>query len=103
MTERKILRWATIALCISSLSVGCSSTGKHLCWYQGPSRGSDEVAILTVQRSILYASSAVETIDGDAIKKGKRLTRNNTREIELLPGTHTLAVAYFEGSTHSIS
>jgi hypothetical protein len=99
----QVLLWAIISICTAVLSSGCSNTGKHVRWYAEPPRDPHEVALLTVHRSTFYASAVVDTIDGESLRKGRRLSRNNTLEIELLPGPHTLGVAYFEGSTYSIS
>src|SRR5262249_13844206 len=80
----------------------CGSSPKYVRWYPGPPKGSKEVALLTVQQAFFHASSRVESIDGQPLTR-QFYTLNRTREIELLPGSHTLAVAYYEGSYHSIS
>jgi hypothetical protein len=102
MDKLKIFVGRFIPICVAMFLAGCGSSPKYVRWYPGAPRGTNEVALLMVQRSFAYASSAVESIDGE------RLTRhfyslNYTRAIELLPGSHTLGVAYYEGSTHSIS
>src|SRR5438874_8510840 len=94
---------ALLTICFCVLLSGCRSTGKHLQWYAAPARGTNEVAVVAVQRSFVYASAFVETIDGKSVTGGHWYVRNNSREIELLPGTHTLGVAYREGTSHSIS
>jgi hypothetical protein len=99
----KIWLWAMLPICAAVLSSGCSSTGKHVCWYSGPPREAQEIALLKVQRSVFHESAMAQTIDGEPLSKGHGFSRNNTLEIELLPGPHTLGVAYFEGRTHSIS
>jgi hypothetical protein len=99
----RILLWAILPIGAVIFLGGCSSTGKHVRWYSGPPRDAQEIALLTAQRSVFYASAMVETVDGESIRKGHGLRRNNTLEIEFLPGPHTLGVAYVEGRTHSIS
>src|SRR5207248_1722065 len=92
---------ALLTICFCVFLSGCRSTGKHLQWYPGPGRRTNEVALVDVQRSFLYASAFVETIDGKSVTGGHWYVRNNSTEIELLPGTHTLGVAYREGTSHS--
>jgi hypothetical protein len=95
--------WTVGKICAVIFLSGCSSTGKHVRWYPPPPRDAREIALLKVQHSVFYASALVETIDGEALRKEHWFTGNNTVEIELLPGSHTLGVAYVEGKTTSVS
>jgi len=102
MEKLRILAGRIIPICAAVLFAGCSSSPKYVRWYPGPPHSTNEVALLTVQRSLFYASCAVESIDGQPLTR-HFYSANRTREIELLPGSHTLSVAYYEGSAHSIS
>src|SRR5687768_9171036 len=80
---------------IAVVLVGCVTTGKHVRWYEGAPLAPSEVAMLKVRRTMEARSLAfVEIIDGVPLGKGKRHIPNTTKEIELMPGTHTLEVAY---------
>ena len=81
---------------------GCS-TGRQLRWYDGPPLPREQVAILKVQRAIFSESCPVEKIDGKRITRDRQFVRNNTRRIELLPGTHTLSVIFLDRPGHSTS
>jgi hypothetical protein len=70
--------------------------------YQGSPRRSAEVAVLKVQWKLLEPSARIETIDGTPVEKGRAFAKN-IKEAELLPGTHTLEVSYFNGSIRSIN
>jgi hypothetical protein len=91
-------RWPQVGtiLMFSSMltSAGCSSTGKHVRWYDGPPRPKSEVVIVKVQRN--PSPVLIQKIDELPFNKGKTFIRNNTTEIELLPGQHTFEVWYFD-------
>jgi hypothetical protein len=102
MEKLKILAGTIIPICAAMFFGGCGSSPKYVRWYPGPPKGTNEVALLTVQRSFAHASSSVESIDGQRLAR-HFYSLNHTREIELLPGSHTLGVAYYGGSNQSIS
>ncbi len=84
---------ATAVMCGLVFAVtGCSSTGNPLRCYDGPTRATNEVALLKVERDSFRAF--VQRVDDKDINRGKTFIRNTTTEIELLPGTHTLETAY---------
>lgn len=90
--------FALMIMAVVIAVTGCSTTGKHLAWYDGPAKATNEVSLLKIQRSFPFGRSVlVWTIDGKSISKGRQF--NNTREVELLPGTHTVGVVYVSGST----
>ncbi len=105
----RFVRTALVAVALGL--AGCSSTGKHIRWYEGASLGSSEVAVLRIQRGLFQYSAFVEAIDGKSIRKlehiaskeGATLDRNNTEEIELLPGIHSVEFGYYGGHAHSVS
>src|SRR5262245_4110509 len=97
----KMLLGRIIPVWVVVLFAGCTSAPKHVRWYEGPPQITNEIALLTVQRSFFYASAVVEAIDGTTLRP-HFYSANRSREIELMPGTHALGVAYYEGSTHSI-
>ncbi len=86
------LALAIVAFALASS--GCRSTGKHILAYEGPPRATNEVVLLMAQRGSFWA--LVEKIDDSPINKtGKRIF-NDTTEIELLPGSHSVEVGYYD-------
>lgn len=97
-------RIVLVALAVSCLTVsltGCHTTGENLNWYSGPSRATNEIGVVKFlhdDRDLRYVT--LETVDGRAIRTGVEGDRlrlgvlNNTTQINLLPGTHTLGLWY---------
>lgn len=80
-------------MAMAFLSTGCQTTGRHVAWYDGPPMTTNQIALLKVQRDFWTVVLTVDKIDGRPLAKGVSM-RNNTAEIELLPGQHDLEVAY---------
>jgi len=84
------------------LGTGCQTTSRHLDWYQGPQRATNEVGLLKLPCNPLYGYSLfAQTIDGTNIVKGMAI--NNANQIELLPGNHTVGLLFFAGYWQSDS
>jgi hypothetical protein len=85
---------ALILLGISLLLTGCGTTSEHINWYQGQMRATNEIGLIKFWRSFPYdgPNVFVFSIDGTNISKG--FTVNNTKEVELLPGMHTLGLRF---------
>jgi hypothetical protein len=77
---------------------GCTTANKRL--YEGPPRERAGVAVLKVQWKATGHSARIETIDEKPVEKGRAFALN-IKEAELLPGTHTLEVSYFDGGVKS--
>ena len=82
-------------------STGCrTTTGAHLNWYPGTARPTNEVGLLKLQHDLFNGRcELVWKVDGVSIRKGAAGLENyaifnNTGELELLPGTHTLEASY---------
>ena len=84
--------------CLALGLTGCATTGSHVVMYDGPHRSTNEVALLKVQQSVLSISAHVESVDDAPIGKGRKHLNNNTKEIELLPGTHKLEFSYSDSN-----
>ena len=101
MVLRKVIFLAAL-LVISLLGSGCRTTGKHLNWYQGSQRATNEVALLKLPRNPMSGYSLIiDTIDGTNVSK--IFTINNTTQIELLPGKHTIGVFFMAGNWRSVT
>jgi hypothetical protein len=93
-----------VAAGITLLLAGCASTPKHLRWYDGPPFETNNIALLKIYENPVHNLALVRVIDGVPIDKGKQFAINNTREIELLPGNHSLEIFYMDtNGGHSIS
>jgi hypothetical protein len=82
--------------------MGCQTTGQHLNWYKGQQLASNQVGLLKLPRNLMcgYAVMA-RTLDGKQL--GHLFVMNNTTEIELLPGSHTVGLWYFGNDLYSVS
>lgn len=95
-------QFAVIVAVIASGLTGCSTTGKRVRCYDGPVRPTNEVALLKVQRKVFQNSAIVQTVDDMDIRKGKSL--NTAKEIELIPGSHSVGFCYIgSGGGTSVS
>jgi len=91
-----------VLLGISLLWMGCRTTGEHINWYQGPQRATNEVGLLKLPHDLVNGHTVfVHTIDGTNLSK--TFTVNNTTQIELLPGNHTVGLWFLCGNWHSLS
>lgn len=101
-----VMAWLGMTL----LWVGCRSTGEQIRWYPGSPRSTNEVGLVIVPHNYLNGPSAlILGVDGTKISKkpGQNSSRNfplglNPARIELLPGQHTLELAYFDGDIYSV-
>jgi hypothetical protein len=85
------------------LVLGCAGCATpHMRLYDGPARASAETAVLKIQWNPLGPSARIESINGKSLQKG-RVFAVNLKQVELLPGTHTLEVSYFHGPASSIN
>jgi hypothetical protein len=92
--------WLLLAL----VGTGCSTTGRHVQWYDGQPLSTNKIALLKIQRDFDAINVLVEKINGEPLDKGRGAMGNNTREIELLPGEYGLSVYYIDGNGgHSLS
>lgn len=95
---KRVIKMRLVTIMLAGMAlvfIGCSTTGKHVRWYEGAPRDHCDIATLKVRRTLRYSSMAfVESIDSKPLNKGNRRTANTTKEIELLPGKHTLEVSY---------
>ena len=82
---------------LAAIVAGCSTTDRRVRWYGSAPPGTNKVALLKLQRQPSGINVMVDKIDDKPLDNGKRLTENNTREIELLPGHYNLLV-YFSDS-----
>src|SRR5437899_1436293 len=92
---------AALLIAIVSIALGCTgcaTAGRHVRWYDGPSRNPTEMSVLKVQSEFLQPSAIVYSIDGTSIQKENKGLMGNTKDVEFVPGTHTLEVGYFDGS-----
>jgi hypothetical protein len=92
------------ALCgLAIFSSGCA-TPNHARWYEGSPRRTNEVALLKLYEDPLHYDTFIEVIDETPIRKRFDCAFNNTEEVELLPGEHSLEVSYTDTKGgHSIS
>ena len=89
---------------------GCRTTGKHINWYQGQPRATNEVSLVKFQRDPLsHRTVLIWKVDGTDIRKRpdlidshKIVGMNNTTQLELLPGMHTLELAYVRDNERSV-
>jgi len=82
--------------------VGCSTTGRHVRWYEGQPLSTNEIAVLRVQRGG-SVNLAVDQINGERLDKGKKVVANTTTRIELRPGKYDLMVQYLDtGGARSV-
>jgi hypothetical protein len=73
---------------------------QHARLYEGPPKGSTEVALLKLQWTTSGNYARIESMDGKPVEKG-RVFKLNIQEAELLPGQHTLEVSFFSDNVHS--
>lgn len=91
------MKYLLLLLLPAFLTAGCKTTGRHLQSYEGAPMKKDQVALLQIKYND-GANLRVDTIDGKPLNKGKWYILNNTREIELLPGSHDFEVGYFDAN-----
>ena len=77
---------------------GCSTTSRHIQWYDGEPLSSNKIALLKIQPDYVGVFLLVDRINGEPLDKGVKTTGNNTREIELLPGKYDLSVSYYNAN-----
>jgi len=108
--SRRLL-WVVSGLAAGLLLMGCRSTNEQIRWYPGPPRPTNSVGLLVVPHNYMNGPSAlVIGVDGTQISKrsGQNSARNfplglNPARIELLPGSHTLELAYLDGAMYSVA
>ncbi|MEI6085002.1 MAG: hypothetical protein WCS70_11960 [Verrucomicrobiota bacterium] len=84
------------------LCVGCATPPATMRLYDGPPQSRAATAVLKIQ----WNHALIQSIDGTNIQKAHS-SGLILKEVEVLPGTHTVAVRYWSGngsvrSTHSI-
>jgi len=85
-------------VCFSSLVLtGCATY--HVRWYDGPPRGTNEVALVKAQFEFMGEVAQIKSVDGT--KRSE--TWGYPHEIELLPGEHTIGVGYYAAGAESTS
>jgi len=88
-------------LALISLALICAGcTTPHMRLYDGPSQSGAETAVLKIQWKLFEPSARIQSIDGRPVEKGRAFALN-LKEVELLPGAHTLEVSYFDGNIRS--
>jgi hypothetical protein len=101
----------TVMILLAALLLtGCRTTGEHINWYQGQPRPTNEVSLVKFQRDPLtHRTVLIWKVDGTDISKRPDLVDshetvgiNNTTQMELLPGMHTLELAYARDNEQSI-
>lgn len=82
------------------LLAGCAApaTGKIVHWYEGPPRGTNEIARLEVIRSFRGETALIWKVDAKSINAARA---DIIQEIEFLPGPHTMAIGYAEAAGRS--
>jgi hypothetical protein len=86
-------------LCFSLALTGCASY--HAQTYEGPPRGTNEVALLKAQFEFLGEKAQIKSVD-ETQHVGNDW-KGYPHEIELLPGEHTIEVGYHGGTAQSTS
>lgn len=88
-----------IFICLISLLAvsGCSTTGRHVQWYEGQALSTNKIALLKIQRDFGGINLRVDRINGKPLERGKHCI-NNTEQIELLPGLYDLSAAYSDSN-----
>jgi hypothetical protein len=90
---------ALLFVAMAFISTGCQTTERHVAWYDGPPKGTNEIALLKIQKDPRAGILCVDKIDGQLLTRGKPIG-NGTCEIELLPGQHDLDVSYQDLDKH---
>ena len=100
---RKALTVAS-AFAIATSVTGCTTTGEHVRFYDGAPLKTNEIVLLKIERGISNCRAFVWNVDGKPLGNPHGFNRNNTIEIEMLPGTNTLQFSYQDDSlSHSIT
>src|SRR4051812_30180419 len=82
--------WLVLVLAVT----GCSYTGRHVQWYEGPRLNTNDLALLRIQRGVHGIYLHVNKINGKRLDRGRN-AGNNTKEIELKPGQYDFSVGVF--------